>query len=270
MNYLDYLRTDTFPHFWCGGCGNGVVLGAIARSLAAQNLSREETIIVTGIGCWGKADDYVTTNAFHGTHGRALAFATGIKLANPELTTLVLMGDGDGATIGGNHLIHAARRNIDLTAIMVNNFNYGMTGGQYSSTTPMNSRTSTSRLGHVEQEFDICQLVAAAGAHYVARCATDDPIGMERLITQGLQLKGFALIEVISPCPTHFGRSNGMREAADTLRWVKERSVTVQAAKELSPEELAGKLIMGKLVERQGEDYRTKYQRVIEAAQEGR
>ena len=147
MNYLDYLRTDKFPHFWCSGCGNGIVLCAIARAFEELDLTLENTVVVTGIGCWGKADDYVRTNSFHGTHGRALAFATGIKLANPSLNVVVLMGDGDGITIGGNHFIHAARRNVDVTAILVNNFNYGMTGGQYSGTTPEERITTTSRYG---------------------------------------------------------------------------------------------------------------------------
>lgn len=136
LTYRDYLVESRLPTIWCPGCGNGIVLKAILKAFADLGLDRKKTVAVSGIGCWGWADDYIDTNAFHGTHGRALAFATGIKLANPELTVVVLMGDGDGATIGGNHLIHAARRNVDLTAVVVNNFNYGMTGGQYSGTTP--------------------------------------------------------------------------------------------------------------------------------------
>ena len=175
MNCMDYLKTEKFPLFWCPGCGNGVVLGAIARAFAELDLTRENTVVVTGIGCWGKADDYVTTNSFHGTHGRALAFGTGIKLANPQLDVVVLMGDGDGVTIGGNHFIHAARRNVDVTAIVVNNLNYGMTGGQYSATTPETRITFTSRLGHIEQGFDICKLAEAAGAPFVARATPSIP-----------------------------------------------------------------------------------------------
>ncbi|MCL1872916.1 MAG: thiamine pyrophosphate-dependent enzyme [Clostridiales bacterium] len=269
MNYMDYLKTQKFPLFWCGGCGNGAVLGAIVRSFAALDYTLENTVVVTGIGCWGKADDYLTTNSFHGTHGRALAFATGIKLANPKLRVIALMGDGDGVTIGGNHFIHAARRNVDVTAILVNNFNYGMTGGQYSGTTPENSLTSTSRYGHIEAGFDICKLAEAAGAPFVARTATDNPPAMEKLISEGLDKKGFSFIEVIAPCPTHFGRNNGMRQAAELMQWVKDKSVSVAKAKTMSPEELHDKLIMGKLVDVDGEDYGSKYLRVIASASSG-
>jgi len=248
MNYMEYLKTENFPLFWCGGCGNGTVLRAIVRSFSNLGYTKEDTVVVTGIGCWGKADDYVSTNSFHGTHGRALAFATGIKLARPSLNVIVLMGDGDGVTIGGNHFIHAARRNVDLTAILVNNFNYGMTGGQYSGTTPENSITSTSRYGHIEQDFDICRLAEAAGAHFVARSSTENPLALEKLISEGLQKKGFSFIEAIAPCPTHFGKNNGMRSAVDLMKWTRER---------------ISKLAMGKIVDIEGEDYGTRYQKLI-------
>ena len=269
MNYMDYLKTETFPLFWCGGCGNGIVLRAIVRSFAALGYTREDAVVVTGIGCWGKADDYVTTNSFHGTHGRALAFATGIKLANPKLHVIALMGDGDGVTIGGNHFIHAARRNVDVTAVLVNNFNYGMTGGQYSGTTPENSITSTSRYGHIEPEFDICELAKAAGAPFVARASIDTPLAMEKLITEGLSKKGFSIIEAIATCPTHFGKNNGKRTAIDLMNWINERSVSVAKAKTMDQGELAGKLIMGKIADVESEDYGAKYKKLIAAAQSG-
>jgi 2-oxoglutarate ferredoxin oxidoreductase subunit beta len=267
MTYMDYLKTEKFPLFWCAGCGNGTVLGAIARAFEELQLEKSKTVVVTGIGCWGKGDDYVTTNAFHGTHGRALAFATGIKLANPELTVVALMGDGDGATIGGNHLIHAARRNVDVTAILVNNFNYGMTGGQYSGTTPEESYTTTSQYGHIEQGFDLCKLAEAAGAPYVARASTYGVIQMKKLIADGIRKKGFSLIEAISPCPTHFGRNNKMRQPAQMLKWINENSVTVRQAEKMTAEQLEGKLVIGKFVDREQEDYSTKYQKLIEKAQ---
>jgi len=265
---MDYLRTELFPLFWCGGCGNGAVLGAIARSFEDLAYTKENTVVVTGIGCWGKADDYVKTNAFHGTHGRALAFATGIKLANPKLNVIALMGDGDGATIGGNHFIHTARRNVDITAVIVNNYNYGMTGGQLSGTTPENAKTTTSRYGHVEPAFDICKLAEAAGAPFVARAATDNPVLMQRLITEGLSKKGFAFIEAIAPCPTHFGRNNGMGDAPSLMRWVKELSVPYEKAKSMADSELEGKLVMGKLVDKYSEDYGTKYRKIVESLQQ--
>lgn len=267
MNCMDYLKTEKFPLFWCPGCGNGVVLGAIARAFAELDLTRENTVVVTGIGCWGKADDYVTTNSFHGTHGRALAFGTGIKLANPQLDVVVLMGDGDGVTIGGNHFIHAARRNVDVTAIVVNNLNYGMTGGQYSATTPETRITSTSRLGHIEQGFDICKLAEAAGAPFVARATPFNPVQMKNLIRDGMRKKGFSMIEVIAPCPTHYGRNNGFKSAPEMLRWFDERSIGVEKARQMAPDELADKIVVGKMVDRESEDYGTKYRRIQQEAQ---
>ena len=179
--YKDYLLEEKMPLFWCAGCGNGITLQAIFRGMDSLGWTKENTVVTTGIGCWGKADDYVTTNSFHGTHGRALPVSTGIALANPDLNVVTLMGDGDGATIGGNHLIHAARRNINLTAILVNNLNYGMTGGQYSGTTPKHAITKTSPYGHVENGFDICKLVAASGAPYVARATVFDVVQLQKL-----------------------------------------------------------------------------------------
>ena len=267
MNCMDYLKTEKFPLFWCPGCGNGVVLGAIARAFAELDLTRENTVVVTGIGCWGKADDYVTTNSFHGTHGRALAFGTGIKLANPQLDVVVLMGDGDGVTIGGNHFIHAARRNVDVTAIVVNNLNYGMTGGQYSATTPETRITSTSRLGHIEQGFDICKLAEAAGAPFVARATPFNPVQMKNLIRDGMRKKGFSMIEVIAPCPTHYGKNNGFKSAPEMLRWLDERSIGVEKARQMAPDELADKIVVGKMVDRESEDYGTKYRRIQQEAQ---
>ena len=267
MNCMDYLKTEKFPLFWCPGCGNGVVLGAIARAFAELDLTRENTVVVTGIGCWGKADDYVTTNSFHGTHGRALAFGTGIKLANPQLDVVVLMGDGDGVTIGGNHFIHAARRNVDVTAIVVNNLNYGMTGGQYSATTPETRITSTSRLGHIEQGFDICKLAEAAGAPFVARATPFNPVQMKNLIRDGMRKKGFSMVEVIAPCPTHYGKDNGFKSAPEMLRWFDERSIGVEKARQMAPDELADKIVVGKMVDRESEDYGTKYRRIQQEAQ---
>ncbi len=266
---FDYLIKGKMPLFWCSGCGDGAVLGALLRAFAELELDRKNTVVVTGIGCWGKADDYINTNTFHGTHGRALAFATGIKLANPELKVIALMGDGDGATIGGNHLIHAARRNVDITAIVVNNLNYGMTGGQYSGTTPEDRYTSTSVYGHIEDGFDLCKLVEAAGAPFVARGSTYGIIQLQRLITEAINKKGFSFVEVIAPCPTHFGRRNQMAKPSDFLRWIKDNSLTINQAKNLSFDELKNKFIMGKFVDKNIKDYSTKYyEKVIQKAKE--
>ncbi|MDD2573335.1 MAG: thiamine pyrophosphate-dependent enzyme [Bacillota bacterium] len=268
IKYDDYLLKDKLPLFWCGGCGNGNVLGSILRAFANLKFKRQKTVVVTGIGCWGKADDYINTNTFHGTHGRALAFATGIKLANPDLNVIALMGDGDGATIGGNHLIHAARRNVDITAVLVNNFNYGMTGGQYSGTTPEHSFTSTSRYGHIEEGFDLCKLAAAAGAPFVARGTVYGITQLDKLVEQALCKKGFSFVEVITPCPTHFGRLNGLKTASLMLNWIKENSVTKNQAEKMSDGEIRGKFVTGVFVDVDKEDYSTRYKKLQQRAAE--
>lgn len=264
LTYEDFLYKEKLPLFWCAGCGDGILLGAILRSFAKLGYKKNNTVVVTGIGCWGKGDDYVTTNIFHGTHGRALAFATGIKLANPKLHVVALMGDGDGVTIGGNHFIHAARRNVDVTAIVVNNFNYGMTGGQYSGTTPENSITTTSRYGHIEPGFDLCRLAEAAGAPYVARGSVYNVVQLQKFVEEALQKKGFSFVEAISPCTTHFGRLNGMKKPVDMYKWIKDNSVSIAAAEKLPPEEREKKFVLGKFVDKDIADYSIKYQCIIE------
>lgn len=261
----DYLLEEKLPHFWCAGCGNGIVLGAIIRNMDKRGWTLENTVVATGIGCWGKADDYLKTNTFHGTHGRALAFSTGIKLANPALNVLTLMGDGDGITIGGNHLIHAARRNVDVTAILVNNLNYGMTGGQYSGTTPKDALTKTSPYGHVENAFDVCGVVKAAGGGFVARGTVTDIIQLDGLIDKAISHKGFSFVEVISPCPTHFGKANKLGDAPAMMKWIKDNTISEAKAKTLSREDVRGKFVTGILEDYELEDYSTAYQRVIDA-----
>ena len=259
----EYLRMDKLPLFWCPGCSDGIVLGAIARSLAELDLKKEETVIVTGIGCWGKADDYIATHTVHVTHGRALAYATGIKSARPELKVLVLMGDGDCSTIGGNHFIHAARRNIDLTAIVVNNYNYGMTGGQYSATTPEGSMTSTSILGTVEPAFDLCGLAEAAGASYVARSTAYHVAQMQKMITRAIDKKGFSFLDIISTCPTHYGRRNKIGDGAEMMGWLRDNGVTAKEYESLSENEKAVKFPIGVFVDREQQDHSTKYRQMI-------
>jgi len=268
MSYLDYLKTERFPHTWCAGCGNGMVLSAIARAFSELQLDPTKTVVVTGIGCWGKADDFIRTSGFHGAHGRALAYATGIKLANPELTVVVLMGDGDGVTIGGNHFIHAARRNIDVTAIVVNNLNYGMTGGQYSGTTPEDYYTATSPYGHIESHVDICGLAVTAGANFAARTLADSGVQLTNLIKDGISRKGFSVIEALSPCPAHFGKLNGMKSTPEMLDWMKKNSVSLKQAKNMSEYELEGKFVLGVFSDRNRIDYGTSYQKVIAKAKE--
>ncbi|HUW64927.1 MAG TPA: thiamine pyrophosphate-dependent enzyme [Spirochaetia bacterium] len=238
---------------WCPGCGNGIVLGALLRAFEELGYENKDTVVVTGIGCWGKADDYLVTNALHVTHGRALAFATGIKAFKPELNVVVLMGDGDSVTIGGNHFIHAARRNIDLTAVIVNNFNYGMTGGQVSATTLPDKYTSTTVYGNPEREFDICALAGVAGANYVARETVYNGWELQQFIKEGLTNKGFSVVEAISPCPTHFGRYNKLGGGLAMLRWLKEKSFAGEKEDSFS---------CGRLVDRNAPDFNTRYREI--------
>jgi 2-oxoglutarate ferredoxin oxidoreductase subunit beta len=266
LNWRQYLDESMLPHLWCPGCGNGITLGAVARALAELNLRRNEVVVVTGIGCWGKADDYLATSALHGTHGRALAFATGVKAARPELTVVVLMGDGDGATIGGNHLIHAARRNIDVTAVVVNNHNYGMTGGQVSATTPLDALTSTTVFGNPERDFDLCRLVEAAGANYVARGTVYHVPQLDRLIRDGIVKKGFSFIEVMSPCPTHFGRRNKLGSAVEMMKDLKRRAVNVNSPAARDGGLPEGSFLIGRLAERSDPDFTARYEAVRQKA----
>ena len=265
VTYKDYMLFDKLPHTWCAGCGDGIVLQSIAAVFAEMELDKHDICLVSGIGCFGRVDDYLDINCMHVTHGRALAAATGIALANPDLHVLVTMGDGDGTTIGGNHLIHCARRNINLTAIIANNYNYGQTGGQYSATTPVDSVTSTSPYGHVEQNFDICKLAEAAGAGYVARATAYNPIQMRKLIRGGIEHKGFSLIETMVACPTHYGRYNKQGEASRTMQLMNEQSISVEKAKSMNEKEREGRLITGLLVNKDRDDYYTKYKRIIDA-----
>lgn len=262
--YKDYMLFEKLPHTWCAGCGDGIVLQSIAAVFAEMELDRHDIALVSGIGCFGRVDDYLDINCMHVTHGRALPAATGIALANPNLNVIVTMGDGDGTTIGGNHLIHCARRNINLTAIIANNYNYGQTGGQYSATTPAGSITSTSPYGHVEQNLDICRLVEAAGGSYVARTTAYNPVQMRKLIRAGIENKGFSLIEVMVACPTHYGRYNKQGEAPRMMQLMNERSVSVEQAASLPPEKLEGRILTGCLINKPREDYYTKYRRIID------
>lgn len=259
---MKYLKKGALPLTWCSGCGIGVMLGALLRAFEELEYEPKDTVVVTGIGCTGKSDDALVTQALHTTHGRALAFATGIKAFNPKLHTVVIMGDGDSVTIGGNHFLHAARRNIDLTAIVINNFNYGMTGGQVSSTTPGESFTSTTSFGNPERDIDICALAEVAGANYIARETPDHGWDMKERIKEALTKKGFSLMEVFSPCPIHFGKNNEMEQPRDMLHWIRERCLHVDRYRKLSEEERKGRFPIGKLVDRDAPDFNTRYEEI--------
>lgn len=262
----EYLKPGVLPHMWCAGCGIGTMMGAMLRSFEELGWGKTDTVVVTGIGCTGKLDDYLLTNALHTTHGRALAFATGIKAFNPRLHVVVVMGDGDGVTIGGNHFIHAARRNIDLTALVLNNLNYGMTGGQASATSPAASITSTTAYGNPEREFDICALAETAGANFVARANTWHGWELQQSIAQALTHKGFSLVEVMSPCPTQFGRRNDMKETQAMLHSLRDRSMPVARFRALPPSERADRFPVGTLVDRDEPGFVERYAQVRQRA----
>ncbi|MDD2496874.1 MAG: thiamine pyrophosphate-dependent enzyme [Desulfitobacteriaceae bacterium] len=215
--YHKYLRLDHLPHIWCPGCGNGIVMGAFIRAMEDLKYDQNEVVVVSGIGCSGRISGYLDFNTLHTTHGRALAFATGIKAAEPRLKIFVFMGDGDATAIGGNHLIHACRRNIDMTAIIINNCTFGMTGGQFSPMTPKGKKASTAPYGTVERNFDIPALAQAAGATLVARVGIYQVNLLRELIVKASHHKGFALLEVISQCPVNYGRRNQMGDPAEML-----------------------------------------------------
>ena len=267
------LNKEALPLMWCAGCGNGIVLNALLCAMDELNLKKEDVLVVTGIGCWGKADDYISANALHTTHGRALTCATGAKASNPNLPVNVLMGDGDGTTIGGNHLIHTARRNMDLTAIIVNNLNYGMTGGQYSATTPNGAITSTSVGGNPERGFDVCDLVRAAGANFVARESVTSGMRLKNRIVAGIQKKGFSLIEAMSPCSTLFGPRNKMKQPVDMLRNLKEKAVSQAKFDSIENAADLGYFVTGVIADKDVHDFNTRYEAeraVITAAKGGK
>ena len=223
-----YLRKGMLPTIFCAGCGHGSAIDYVLRAVDELGLDMDKVAFASGIGCSSRIPGYLNADGLHTTHGRALAFATGLKAANPDLTVIVFTGDGDGTGIGGNHFIHAARRNIDITVILLNNFIYGMTGGQLAPTAPLGSISTTSPYGNIEDAFNICELAKALGAAYVARWPIHYPYQPIKSIKEGIMNKGFALIELMSPCPTAFGRSNRMGDVDVLWRWYEDNSILVE------------------------------------------
>jgi 2-oxoglutarate ferredoxin oxidoreductase subunit beta len=255
MDVIEHpLRKYTRPHVkrttTCPGCGNGIVAQAILRAIDELSLNIDDFVFVSGIGCsaWIPSPLFAA-DTLHTTHGRPIAYATGVKLGRPDMNVMVVSGDGDLTAIGGNHLIHAARKNIDLTVVLVNNGIYGMTGGQTAPTTPLGLTTITSPYGTMEHPLDISATIVAAGAPFVARWTTAHPRQLTRSIKKGLQKKGFALIEAISQCPVQFGRVSRLGKATDFLQHYKKNSVSFSKASGLSREELAGRIVIGEFVD---------------------
>ncbi len=251
-----YLRTDRLPHIWCPGCGIGTSLNCFVRALIESKEDLDRLVVVSGIGCSGRVAGYVALDSFHTTHGRAVPFATGLKLANPALKVVVYSGDGDLFAIGGNHIIHAARRNVDIKVICINNFLYAMTGGQSGPTTPPSSITTTSPYGGFEPAFNLPHLMDAAGAVYVARWTTFHVRQLTRSMVEILKKPGFCFIEVLSPCPTLYERRNKLGDGLDTMKYYKEKSKIRHGAptSEVGLEK-RGEIIVGKFVDRDRPDY---------------
>ncbi len=246
-----YLRHNKrFPHVFCPGCGHGVILGSLVRSVHAAGLEKDEVVVVAGIGCSGRLAVYVDFNTIHTTHGRALTFATGVKMANPKLTVICIMGDGDALSIGGNHLIHAARRNVGVTAMVLNNNIYGMTGGQCSSTTPMGARSMTTPHGQLEQTFDIAELVRAAGASYVARATAFHATLADEQLTHAFTRSGFSLVEIFSPCHTQYGRKNQFKTIVSMYEDLKQRATPMEKWREMEPSARGDRFPIGVFEER--------------------
>ncbi len=223
-----YLRDGMLPTIFCNGCGHGVSLDYVFWAIEELGLDMDKVAFASGIGCSSRIPGYINADGLHTTHGRALAFATGIKAANPDLNVIVFTGDGDGTGIGGNHFIHAARRNIDLTVILLNNFIYGMTGGQQAPTAPLGSIATTSPYGNIEGAFDICELAQALGAAYVARWPISYPYQPIKSIKEGLQNRGFSLIELMSPCPTAYGRRNRLGKIESLWDWYDDNTILTE------------------------------------------
>ncbi len=247
-SFRSWLRQKKkFPHMWCPGCGLGIVLGSILRAYDDLHYDKNDVVMVSGIGCTGRIPVYVDCNTLHTTHGRALTFATGIKLANPRLKVITFMGDGDALAIGGNHFIHACRRNIDITAIVVNNHIYGMTGGQASPTTPHGKKSTTTPYGQFANPFDPCALAKSAGATFVARATTANAVQMQKMFRQGLEHCGFSMIEVISNCPTCYGRLNQLGSAVDMLNQFSEKTIRYKEGMDQEALVREGKFVVGVL-----------------------
>ena len=262
-----YLRHDKkFPHVWCPGCGIGIMLGALIRAIDRIGYEKDEVVLVSGIGCSGRLPVYVDFNTLHTTHGRALTFATGIKLAKPHLKVIVVMGDGDAVAIGGNHFIHAARRNIDLTAIILNNSVYGMTGGQYSPTTPYGMRSTTTMYSNIEHAFKISELAVTAGAAFVGRGTVYHAKQLDGLMEKAFLKQGFSVVEVIAHCNTQYGKLNRLGGPVEMLKWQRDHAVAVESASRLSPGEMADRFLIGVLADRDLPVYTEEYDRIRERA----
>ena len=267
FNYDKYLRVNKMPTLWCWGCGDGVILKATIRAIEKMGWDMDRVCVVSGIGCSGRFSSYINCNTIHTTHGRTVAYATGVKLANPDVNVIVVAGDGDGLAIGGNHTIHGCRRNIDLNFILINNFIYGLTNSQTSPTTPRGMWTVSQKNGNIDPTFDACKLAIGAGASFVARESMLDPKKLEKILVKGFSHKGFSFFDIMSNCHINLGRKNKMASAVENLEWIDSITTPLKKWEALSEEEQMNVFPTGVLREVEQEEYCDMYAQIIEAAQ---
>ena len=263
MAVRDYIRERFFPHIWCPGCGHGTVMGSMIRAIENLGIGKNDIVVVSGIGCSSRICGYLDFHSLHTIHGRALAFATGVKLSRPELTLIVPMGDGDALAIGGNHFIHAARRNIDITVIIMNNSTYGMTGGQYSPLTEYGNFATTAPYGNIDQSFDLVRLALGAGASFVARSTTYHVESMIKILEKAIAHKGFSVVDILSQCPTYFGRKNNLATAVDMLTYYKSHTTPIGSKEKEKNPDLVER---GIFVQEERPEYCDEYDKIVEKA----
>ncbi len=266
-----YLREGMWPTIFCNGCGHGVVLEYTFWALEELQLDMDKVVFASGIGCSSRLPGYINADGLHTTHGRAIAFATGIKAGNPDLKLIVFTGDGDCTGIGGNHFIHAARRNIDLTVIMINNFIYGMTGGQLAPTAPVGSIATTAPYGNIEYPFDICEVAKALGAPYVARWPVTHPYQPMKSVKEAIEKRGFSLIEFLAPCPTAYGRRNKLGDIKKHWQWYDDNTILLEDYQRImmygSPkekEEVENKITIGVFQNIEKPEFFEKYHKMVD------
>ncbi len=260
--FIPYLREDRLPHIFCAGCGNGTIINAFLKGMENAGMDFDNIAMVSGIGCSSRIPGYMKCDSLHTTHGRALSFATGLKVSNPNLDVVVFTGDGDAASIGGNHLIHAARKNVNLTVICINNNIYGMTGGQISPTSPKESFATTAPYGSKDYPFKLAELVATAGATYSARWTTLQVENLIGSIKKGFENDGFSFIEVVSQCPTYYGRKNKIRTPTAMALTMKNNTIFKFEADKMKEKDIIGKIVVGEFVNKQHPEYSDNIQKL--------
>jgi len=263
FNYDQYLRIEKMPTLWCWGCGDGVILKSTIRAIHKMGWDMNDVCIISGIGCSGRFSSYIDCNTIHTTHGRTIAYATGVKLSNPKINVIVVAGDGDSLAIGGNHTIHGCRRNINLNFILINNFIYGLTNSQTSPTTPQGMWTVTQKYGNIDPTFNACNLAIGAGASFVARESMIDPKKLEKILVKGFEHKGFSFMDIMSNCHINLGRKNKMLSAMENLSWIDSITMPVKKYNELPEEEKLNYFPTGVLRQVEQEEYTEMYAKII-------